>query len=68
MLKHRGSGDGDRKIGSSGSDDGGRNKGGGGGGGDMLILTIQLNTRCAWAGGTYVSFPDFCDNRQFYDI
>ena len=33
MLKHRGSGDGGRKIGSSGSDDGGRNRGGGGGGG-----------------------------------
>ena len=29
MLKHRGSGDGGRKIGSGGSDDGGRNRGGG---------------------------------------
>ena len=29
MLKHRGSGDGGRKIGSSGRDDGGRNRGGG---------------------------------------
>ena len=25
-------------------------------------------TRCVWAGGTYMSFPDFCDNRQFYVI
>jgi len=35
MLKHRGSGDGGRKIGIAGSDDGGRNRGGGGYGGDI---------------------------------
>ena len=35
MLKHRGSGDGGRKIGSGGSDDGGRTRGGGVGGGDI---------------------------------
>jgi hypothetical protein len=32
---------------------------------------IDQNTRCAWAGGTsyyYASFPEFCDNRQFYVI
>ena len=27
---------------------------------------VETNTRCAWAGGTYASFPDFCNNRQFY--
>jgi len=34
-LKHRGSDDGGRKIGSGGSDDGGRNRGGSCGGGDI---------------------------------
>ena len=34
-LKHRGSVDSGRKIGSGGSDDGRRNRGGGGGGGDI---------------------------------
>ena len=34
-MKHRGSGDGGRKIGIAGSDDGGRNRDGGGGGGDI---------------------------------
>ena len=26
------------------------------------------NTCCAWAGGTYASSPDFCNNCQFYVI
>ena len=30
--------------------------------------TENKNTRCAWAGGTGASFPDFCDNCQFYVI
>ncbi len=29
---------------------------------------IKLNTCCAWAGGACASFPDFCNNRQFYVI
>ena len=29
---------------------------------------LPAYTRCAWAGGTGASFPDFCDNRQFYVI
>jgi hypothetical protein len=33
------------------------------------IRETPINTRCAWAGGTYyASFSDFCDNRQFYVI
>jgi hypothetical protein len=26
------------------------------------------NTRCAWAGGTYTNYPDFCKNHQFHVI
>ena len=22
----------------------------------------KINPRCAWAGGTYAMFPDFCEN------
>ena len=29
-------------------------------------LPYYYYTRCAWAGGTCVSFPDFCDNCQFH--
>ena len=25
-----------------------------------------MNTRCAWAGGTYVNYSDFCKNNQFH--
>jgi hypothetical protein len=33
------------------------------------IRETPINTRCAWAGGTYyASFSDFCNNRQFYVI
>ena len=27
-----------------------------------------LNTRCAWAGGTCVNYPDFFENHQFHVI
>jgi hypothetical protein len=31
------------------------------------MLSVKY-TRCTWAGGTYASFPDFCNNHQFYVI
>jgi hypothetical protein len=48
-LKHRGSGDGGRKIGSGDSDDGGRNRGGGYGGGDIVNGTGRQQ-RWQWRG------------------
>jgi hypothetical protein len=36
------------------------------------IGTIQIhkgiNTCCAWAGGTYANYPDFCKNHWFHVI
>ena len=26
------------------------------------------NTRCTWAGGTYLNYPDFFENHQFHVI
>ncbi len=28
--------------------------------------SIEMNTRCTWAGGTYVNYSDFCKNHHFH--
>ena len=40
---------------------------------DVSVTVVQIknseqNTRCTWAGGTYVNYPDFCENHQFHVI
>ncbi len=33
---------------------------------DLTVAACTNITRCAWAGGTCVMFPDFCENHQFH--
>jgi hypothetical protein len=35
---------------------------------DGVRFYTGKNTRCAWAGGLYANYPDFCKNHQFHVI